>query len=166
MYDTLIRSPLTVGQFHFSLAQQFGPQRTLFRWFKTGALLRTPMPLSELSTPVKADFEIGSKVRFRVRLNPVASKSVAGERGKKYVVPTASRVEWATSMLAKAGLDAVVTSMGSGAEPIKQNTTHAMWADFEGTATVTDPEALANAINSGIGRQKAFGSGLLEVSAS
>lgn len=165
MYDTLIDRPMTVGQFHFSLATQFGPQRTLFRWFKTGALLRTPMPLNELSVPVNADFAKGTKVRIRVRLNPVASKSIPGQRGKRYVVPTASRVEWATSMLAKAGLDATIELTGSGAEPIKKGTTHAMWSDFEGTATVTDSEALAHALNSGIGRQRAFGCGLLEVSA-
>lgn len=130
-----------------------------------GAVVRTPMPLSEMSAPTPCDFGAGAVVSFRVRLNPVTSVTVPGGRGRKVVVPEPERTEWATAQLRKAGLDADIALHDSGYAPIKRGAAHVIWSDFEGTATVTDPAALRTAIISGLGRQKAYGCGMLEVQA-
>lgn len=116
-------------------------------------------------------FEPGARVRFQVRLNtvknlPATDWDGARVRGKQVPVPADEIAGWATSMLSKRGLDAetlVVAATGQGCFQHRTGKMPQSWADVEGIATVTDPEAVAAAVVLGVGRNKRFGCGLLQV---
>ncbi|QCO00521.1 type I-E CRISPR-associated protein Cas6/Cse3/CasE (plasmid) [Azospirillum argentinense] len=123
---------------------------------------------------------VGERVAWSIRVNPVVSRD-----GKKHDVVTDARRSapederwedtarrvvptWLAPRLAKIGLEAPPEAMvleGSakhefphdrGGRPVTVRT-----VDVSGTATVTDPAALAAGILSGIGSAKVYGCGML-----
>lgn len=136
-----------------------------------GAIESKSMPLPEAA---------GERVVWSIRVNPVVSRD-----GKKHDVVTDARraslagegwdgtarrvmPAWLAPRLAKLGLDAPAEAMvveGSarhafahdrGGRPVTVRT-----VDVSGTATVTDPAALAAGLLSGIGSAKVYGCGML-----
>lgn len=166
MFRTLVPSDTPIS-IHGMLHGSFGPQRTLFRVGLLHCLVQTPLPLNDQSQPLETDFAVGEALDIRVRLNPVAASTpeAHGKRGKRRVVPNSQRVDWAVALLGRNGLSANLKMRpgNSFTIPGKEGGAKAIWTDFEGRAVVTDPEALAHALQFGIGRQRAYGCGLLEV---
>lgn len=114
----------------------------------------------------------GSRWRFRLTANPTVSKAKPGERGKVVAhISQQYQNEW---LIAKAevngfsvsGDDFLITGTRwhrfyKGAQKAKPVCLLAV--TYEGTLEVTDPDVFRNALCNGIGREKAYGMGLLTV---
>lgn len=123
---------------------------------------------------------IGARVAWSIRVNPVVSRDGkkhdvvtdarrAGPQGEGWG-DTARRVapSWLAPRLAKLGLDAPAAAMtvdasarhdfphDRGGRPVTVRS-----LDLSGTATVTDPAALAAGLLGGVGGAKIYGCGLL-----
>ncbi|MFC1417757.1 type I-E CRISPR-associated protein Cas6/Cse3/CasE [Streptacidiphilus cavernicola] len=114
----------------------------------------------------------GIHVRYRIagnaakRLRPPAEQEAAGRtHGKVVPLHGEEAAAWWRRRSAEAGLD-VHTVLATQLRPACTRTAagprHEL-TRFDGTATVTDPTALAAAIVTGIGKGKPYGAGLLSL---
>jgi len=94
-------------------------------------------------------------------LNPVVTRL-----RKRHAIPQHEQPAWATRQLERVGLQPLTEVHAIAARKVTghrdgsgQLTLHA--TRFQATATVTDPEALREALRVGVGHGKAFGLGLL-----
>ncbi|MGW3911510.1 type I-E CRISPR-associated protein Cas6/Cse3/CasE [Streptomyces sp. NPDC005070] len=113
----------------------------------------------------------GLAVRYRIVLNPAKRERLSLEernkRGKVIALSGAEADQWWLRRAADAGLQLHVltpTSLdpvrprGRQANPMRHSLLR-----YDGTATVTDPTALTEAVLTGIGRGKPYGAGLLSL---
>lgn len=113
----------------------------------------------------------GITVRYRVVVNPVKTERLPldqkGRRGKRIPLTGPDADHWWTSRAADAGLDlhtllptpiAPVRPPAKSSPPMRHHLVR-----YDGTATVTDPDALTHAVLTGIGRAKSYGAGLISL---
>lgn len=122
-------------------------------------------------TPLFAALRTGLAVRYRITVNPAKRERLPldqkNQRGK--IVPLAGpeAEQWWTRRATEAGLH-LNALLPTPQRPVRPRTTggasmrHSL-IRYDGTATVTDPEALATALLTGIGRGKSYGAGLLSL---
>ncbi|MBQ0037927.1 MAG: type I-E CRISPR-associated protein Cas6/Cse3/CasE [Clostridiales bacterium] len=120
-----------------------------------------------------AHIRVGQRRHFRLKANPVIAKSAGmGKRGKVLAhVTVAQQAQWLIDRAEKHGFhlepdEFAVTQ--TAWESFRKNTDGGRrvtfrTAVFEGTLTVTDAQRFRQALVSGIGREKAYGCGLLTV---
>lgn len=117
-----------------------------------------------------ARINIGSKWHFRLTANPTSAKPTEDKkRGKVKAITTVQKQrEWLVKQGSKKGFRLEETQFDvvqSEWKTIKKNgkEIHILSASFEGVLTVTDADTFCQTLTSGIGRQKAYGMGLLTV---
>lgn len=113
----------------------------------------------------------GIGVRFRIVLNPSKRERLSleekGKRGRIVPLSGADADRWWVRRAAEAGLDLHVLTPTT-LEPARprgrdaRRMRHSLLR-YDGTATVTDPEAVRTAVVQGIGRGKPYGAGLLSL---
>ncbi|MFF9307097.1 type I-E CRISPR-associated protein Cas6/Cse3/CasE [Streptomyces sp. NPDC014777] len=122
-------------------------------------------------TPMFQALRKGIAVRYRIVLNPVKQERLPldqkGRRGKRVPLTGPEADQWWTSRAAEAGLD-VQTVLPSPAAPVRFRTKNATGMRhslirYDGTAQITDPQTLTQALLTGIGRAKSYGAGLLSL---
>ncbi|MBT2207277.1 type I-E CRISPR-associated protein Cas6/Cse3/CasE [Actinomadura sp. NEAU-AAG7] len=120
-------------------------------------------------TPLLGRLSEGVNVHYRIIANATSKlgKNTTAGRPKQVVPLTGTDLDhWWQRQAATAGL--VLHSLHSSPLPSATGRrgdarmTHAR-TRFDGTATVTDPQALTERIRTGIGRGKSFGCGLLTI---
>ncbi|MFE0673487.1 type I-E CRISPR-associated protein Cas6/Cse3/CasE [Streptomyces sp. NPDC058867] len=122
-------------------------------------------------TPMFTALRKGLAVRYRIVLNPAKRERLTleakGQRGRILPLSGADADQWWLRRAADAGLQIHVltpTNMPP-IRPRRQNSggmRHSL-IRYDGTATVTDPDALHEAVLAGIGRGKPYGAGLLSL---
>jgi CRISPR system Cascade subunit CasE len=115
----------------------------------------------------------GSRWQFRLRANPTIQKSRTDGRRSKVLahITTAHQEEWLRRQAERNGFslaDGEWLVTGSKWYIFRKNKTQKqsvrmLGVTFEGVLTVTDAEKFRNALICGIGREKAFGMGLLTI---
>ncbi|GLZ78244.1 type I-E CRISPR-associated protein Cas6/Cse3/CasE [Actinorhabdospora filicis] len=119
--------------------------------------------------PVLERLEPGTEVAYRITVNPSKRLAVDEGPGKLQVFKGAAADEWWTERATTCGLElgefsSVVLPEAIGKKgPDPRRWIHHVLRRFDGTATVTDPDAVREAVQTGIGRAKAFGAGLLSL---
>ncbi|MET8102191.1 type I-E CRISPR-associated protein Cas6/Cse3/CasE [Streptomyces sp. NPDC005236] len=121
--------------------------------------------------PMFSALRKGLAVRYRIVLNPAKRERLSLEeknkRGKIIALSGADADQWWHRRAADAGLQLHVltpTSLdpvrprGRQATPMRHSLLR-----YDGTATVTDPTTLTEAVLTGIGRGKPYGAGLLSL---
>ncbi len=115
----------------------------------------------------------GERRRFRLKANPVVSKSEHnGKRGKVFAHVTAEQQgQWLLERSEKNGFklkteDFMVVqskweSFRKGTDGGRQVFFHAVI--FEGLLTISDPELFRQTLQNGLGREKAYGCGMMTV---
>ncbi|MEU8380640.1 type I-E CRISPR-associated protein Cas6/Cse3/CasE [Streptosporangium sp. NPDC048865] len=107
----------------------------------------------------------GALVHYRIAANPSKrlGRNAGPKAGKIEALRGAAAEEWWVARAAANGL-AVSTVSSQSQQDIRAKGTirHAV-VRFDGSAVVTDPEALRAAVVQGIGRGKAYGCGLLSL---
>ncbi|WP_031158147.1 type I-E CRISPR-associated protein Cas6/Cse3/CasE [Streptosporangium roseum] len=108
---------------------------------------------------------MGTSVHYRIDANPSKrlGKNAGPKTGKIQALRGAAAEEWWVARAAANGL-AVSTVSSQSQKDIraKGSVRHAV-VRFDGSAVVTDPEAVRMAVLQGIGRGKAYGCGLLSL---
>ncbi|CAM5444419.1 type I-E CRISPR-associated protein Cas6/Cse3/CasE [Streptomyces hirsutus] len=113
----------------------------------------------------------GLGVRYRIVLNPAKRERLSleekGTRGRIVPLSGADADQWWLRRAAEAGLDLHVLTPIS-MEPARPRGRDAprmrhSLLRYDGTAAVTDPDALRDAVIHGIGRGKPYGAGLLSL---
>ncbi|MFI8194392.1 type I-E CRISPR-associated protein Cas6/Cse3/CasE [Streptomyces sp. NPDC085946] len=113
----------------------------------------------------------GLGVRYRIVLNPAKRERLSleekGKRGRIMPLSGADADQWWLRRAAEAGLDLHILTP-TNMEPARPRTPDAprvrhSLIRYDGTATVTDPDALKDAVIHGIGRGKPYGAGLLSL---
>ncbi|MFF3505426.1 type I-E CRISPR-associated protein Cas6/Cse3/CasE [Streptomyces sp. NPDC003247] len=113
----------------------------------------------------------GLGVRYRIVVNPAKRERLSlqekGKRGRIVPLSGADADQWWLRRAAEAGLDLNVLTSTS-MEPVRPRGRDAprmrhSLLRYDGTATVTDPDALRDAVTHGIGRSKPYGAGLLSL---
>lgn len=110
-------------------------------------------------------------VRYRIDANPVAIKTTDGHKARRWLHDDEA-VQWWHRRAADAGLDLVSCTLTQetlsyAARDDTRNkrrvrVPHGI-SRFEGTAVVSDPTALRDAVLTGIGHARAYGCGLLSL---
>lgn len=120
--------------------------------------------------PAATEWGHGQRVRLSLIGNPVSRRSIKRDGKRVSIelanVPIDKHADWLQSRLPSVELEAVeVQQLGkrTGSKPGRRITV--TQAGFHATGTVTDPAGLAEAIRCGVGRQRAYGCGLLLVGA-
>ncbi|MFH9044532.1 type I-E CRISPR-associated protein Cas6/Cse3/CasE [Streptomyces sp. NPDC017966] len=121
-------------------------------------------------TPVFNALQKGLAVRYRIVVNPVKTERLSlenkGRRGKRIALTGPDADQWWARRALEAGLH-LTTALptlvaavhgGDSAAAVRHHLVR-----YDGTATVTDPDALAEAVLVGIGRAKSYGAGLLSL---
>jgi CRISPR system Cascade subunit CasE len=121
--------------------------------------------------PMFAALRKGLAVRYRIVLNPAKRERLGldqkNKRGRIVPLSGADADQWWLRRAADAGLHlhvltptnlAAVRPRNQQAPPMRHSLLR-----YDGTATVTDPEALTQAVLTGIGRGKPYGAGLLSL---
>jgi CRISPR system Cascade subunit CasE len=115
----------------------------------------------------------GQVWKFRLRANPVRSKNEEGKSRGKVLGHTTigKKMEWFAKRTVKYGFEMEQTSDGDPVFNVTQIETKKFQrkgemvtfdtAVFEGVLRIIDAELLADTIRKGIGREKAYGCGLL-----
>ncbi len=112
----------------------------------------------------------GSKWRFRITANPTVAQALKeGQRGKVKAITVASKQrEWLVNQSAKKGFDlqesqfdVVQSEWRMFKKGKKENRILAV--TYEGILTVSDADFFRQTLQTGIGREKAFGMGLITV---
>ncbi|MFG3323762.1 type I-E CRISPR-associated protein Cas6/Cse3/CasE [Streptomyces sp. NPDC048171] len=122
-------------------------------------------------TPVFNALQKGLAVRYRIVVNPVKTERLPlenkGQRGKRIALTGPDADQWWARRAYEAGLHlatalpapvAAVHGRGDNAVAVRHHLLR-----YDGIATVTDPDALAEAVLVGIGRAKSYGAGLLSL---
>ena len=113
----------------------------------------------------------GLGVRYRIVLNPAKRERLSleekGKRGRIVPLSGAEADQWWLRRAAEAGINLHVLTPTS-MEPARPRGRDALrmrhsLLRYDGTATVTDPDALEDAVMNGIGRGKPYGAGLLSL---
>ncbi|MCX5172691.1 type I-E CRISPR-associated protein Cas6/Cse3/CasE [Streptomyces antibioticus] len=113
----------------------------------------------------------GLAVRYRIVVNPAKRERLSPEeknkQGKIVALSGAEADQWWLRRAAGAGLQLHVLTSTS-LEPVRPRRPQApsmrhSLLRYDGTATVTDPDALTDALLTGIGRGKPYGAGLLSL---
>ncbi|MGW9027910.1 type I-E CRISPR-associated protein Cas6/Cse3/CasE [Streptomyces sp. NPDC055722] len=121
--------------------------------------------------PMFSALRNGLAVRYRIVLNPAKRERLTleekGKRGKIVPLSGADADQWWHRRAAAAGLQLHVltpTNLAPARPRAKQAPPmrHSLLR-YDGTATVTDPDALTQALLDGIGRGKPYGAGLLSL---
>ncbi|MEU0982998.1 type I-E CRISPR-associated protein Cas6/Cse3/CasE [Streptomyces griseus] len=122
-------------------------------------------------TPMFTALRKGLAVRYRIVLNPAKRERLPieakGKRGRIVPLSGADADQWWLRRAAESGLHVHVltpTNMPP-IRPRRQDTDgmrHSL-IRYDGTATVTDPDTLHEAVLAGIGRGKPYGAGLLSL---
>ncbi|MDO5112099.1 MAG: type I-E CRISPR-associated protein Cas6/Cse3/CasE [Clostridia bacterium] len=121
-----------------------------------------------------ARIEADQRWRFRLRANPVYSKSLGSKEGRGRIyahVTQAQQKEWLLSRAEKCGFslsadafDVVHTSWEKFKKRANERREVTIrTATFEGVLTVTNPEIFKKTLVVGIGKEKAYGCGLITV---
>ena len=112
----------------------------------------------------------GSKWHFRLTANPTMSvfKDIKTRGKVKAITITAKQREWLKKQAEKRGFllqenqyDVIQSEWRSFKKGNRENKILAV--TFEGILTVTDPELFVQTLTTGIGREKAYGMGLLTI---
>ena len=111
---------------------------------------------------VQLDTLIQTQARYRFRLfaNPTVTRA-----GKRYgLLSEDVQLDWLKRQGQRLGFD-VEAALVTGSEVLKSHgkSIHVQRANFEGVLQVTDAQALASAVQDGIGPAKAFGCGLFSL---
>jgi CRISPR system Cascade subunit CasE len=119
--------------------------------------------------PMLTALRTGLAVRYRVTVSPVKRERLPldrkGERGRLLLLTGPDADQWWARKAAEAGLQ-LHTAVPTPAAPAisrpgdPRPVRHPL-VRYDGTAAVTDPEALTRALLTGIGRGKSYGAGLL-----
>ncbi|MFF8676187.1 type I-E CRISPR-associated protein Cas6/Cse3/CasE [Streptomyces sp. NPDC015242] len=120
--------------------------------------------------PVFNALEKGLAVRYRIVVNPVKTERLPlenkGRRGKRIALTGPDADQWWTRRAHEAGLQ-LTTALPTPVAAVHGSrdgaTVRHHLVRYDGTATVTDPDALAEAVLVGIGRAKSYGAGLLSL---
>lgn len=110
----------------------------------------------------------GSRVRYRIACAPSRAKHINGKRsGKRYGLSGEDAARWWKRAADKAGLALESTHICderrlSGRSRGRDVPLHWM-VQFDGTATITNPDTTREAVTTGIGPGKAYGCGLLSL---
>ncbi|MEV5434458.1 type I-E CRISPR-associated protein Cas6/Cse3/CasE [Streptomyces sp. NPDC052682] len=121
--------------------------------------------------PMFAALKKGRAVRYRIVVNPVKTERLPleqkGQRGKRTPLTGPDADQWWTRRATEAGLElrtllptpvTAAQPRRNGAPPMRHHLVR-----YDGTATITDPDALTDAVLTGIGRAKSYGAGLLSL---
>ncbi|MER6557905.1 type I-E CRISPR-associated protein Cas6/Cse3/CasE [Streptomyces sp. NPDC001027] len=121
--------------------------------------------------PMFSALRKGLAVRYRIVLNPAKRERLPqdqkNKRGKIIPLSGGDADQWWLRRAADAGLNvhlltptnvAPIRPQGPQAPPMRHSLIR-----YDGTATVTDPDALTQAVLNGIGRGKPYGAGLLSL---
>lgn len=113
----------------------------------------------------------GLNVRYRIAVNPAKRERLPlerkNQRGKIVPLAGAEADQWWTRRATESGLHLTsllpialraVRPQGKKASPMRHSLIR-----YDGTATVTDPDALTQALLRGVGRGKSYGAGLLSL---
>ncbi|MCD0485205.1 type I-E CRISPR-associated protein Cas6/Cse3/CasE [Streptacidiphilus sp. ASG 303] len=120
--------------------------------------------------PMFTALAAGLRVRYRIAANPSKRQRLPldhrGARGPVTPLSGPEADQWWMGRAASAGL-AVHTLTATPLRPAQQHghgprLRHSL-TRFDGTATVTDPKVLTEALLAGIGKGKAYGAGLLSL---
>ncbi|MEU9246624.1 type I-E CRISPR-associated protein Cas6/Cse3/CasE [Streptomyces sp. NPDC048385] len=122
-------------------------------------------------TPMFNALKKGLAVRYRIVVNPAKTERLPldqkGQRGKRIPLTGPEADQWWTRRATAAGLElrtllptpvAATQPRGKGTPPMRHHLVR-----YDGTATVTDPDALTDAVLTGIGRAKSYGASLLSL---
>ncbi|MFF4985446.1 type I-E CRISPR-associated protein Cas6/Cse3/CasE [Streptomyces sp. NPDC001046] len=113
----------------------------------------------------------GIGVRYRIVLNPAKRERLPletkGKRGRIVPLNGSDADQWWLRRATEAGLDLHLLTPTT-MEPARPRGQHAprmrhSLLRYDGTATITDPDALRHAVIHGIGRGKPYGAGLLSL---
>lgn len=109
----------------------------------------------------------GTTVRYRIVANPTKRwGNTAPDKamiGKLHTYRGPAAVEWWTGRAPAAGLEIRSADWRPLPDMIVKGRGHHARAQFDGLATVTDPDAVREAIITGIGRSQSYGCGLLSI---
>ncbi|CAM5301619.1 type I-E CRISPR-associated protein Cas6/Cse3/CasE [Streptomyces fumanus] len=110
-------------------------------------------------------------IRYRIVVNPVKTQRLSlekkGQRGKRIPLTGPDADQWWARRAREAGLHLTTALPTPVAAAHRRGDNSAVvrhhLVRYDGTAIVTDPDALAQAILDGIGRAKSYGAGLLSL---
>ncbi|GLZ78349.1 type I-E CRISPR-associated protein Cas6/Cse3/CasE [Actinorhabdospora filicis] len=120
-------------------------------------------------SPLLEHLAVGTKVAYRITANPSKRNAIGEAAGKIRALNGAAADTWWRDKATACGMEPGQFSTVSLPDAVaKKGPDPRRWIRhglrrFEGTATVTDPDALRDAVLSGIGRAKAYGAGLLSL---
>lgn len=174
--NVLYRTEMTSDKRNFSLLVQSADEPD---WNKTIALHPDVICICKQKEDNRV-FEIGDRLRFRLRANPTVCRVNRDQAGnpnpkREGLYKEAEQLDWLVRVANLSGFNVnpetvLVTDLGKqdGYKPssetaLEKNNIKCFMADFNGTLTVTDSKALHEAIQKGVGRGKAWGCGLLSL---
>ncbi len=116
----------------------------------------------------------GHRVRFRVKANPTVKKAPAGHEGpargyrKRFGLnSSAEQLEWINRQFDRIGLgDSSIVISSSGVIKSHRKAGHKLnvcVAQFDGEASIVNPDNLATALRKGIGHARMLGLGLISL---
>lgn len=130
-----------------------------------GYLLR-PARTKNLEPALRSLSE-GQRIRYRIVVNPTRVRTTEDGRKSRVVVPNAELESWWVERLAKLGFAADTATTRFVAEPAlalaKPRRFKIARTRIDGAASITGPDAAAEAIRAGIGRSRSWGCGLLTI---
>lgn len=143
-------------------------------WGKVQSQFGNPEHAAETKdyTPLLERIADGSKWRFRLRANPTVARKTPGsdKRGKVLAhITTAHQMQWLSDQAKKNGFSlapdefTVTESKWYTFRKNNKQNVRLLAVTYEGILTITDAELFRKALVSGIGREKAYGMGMLTV---
>ncbi len=118
-------------------------------------------------TPLLNWATAGRTIRYRIDAHPLKTEFVPGRRGRRVPLAGEAAITWWERKAADAGLT-VQLVLDTPQPPVlatrgERKRARLNATRFDGIATITDPQALRQAITTGIGQGRAFGLGLLSI---